>query len=776
MPLQAPTINVDTYSNEDLLVTKTILLHEGDVEAKRQEILEYFHKSFSLYESIFECLESDEAFYARANPLRHPLIFYYGHTSVFFINKLNVAGLINHRVDPKMESMLAVGVDEMSWDDLNDGNYAWPTPAEVKAHRDETRKVVDNFIRNCDFTMPINWDNPMWIIMMGIEHERIHLETSSILMRELPLEMLKPHPIWSNICRESNKAPVNELIPVEGGSITLGKAKDDALYGWDNEYGEQKAAIAPFQASKYLVSNQEFLEFVEADGYTNKSYWDKEGWDWVQYTKAERPIYWLKDNDAYQYRTMLEVIDMPWDWPVDINYLEAKAFCNWKSEQTGKHIRMPTEAEWHKLREDVETDQPYWDKAPGNINLEYEMSACPVTRHEFAGGFFDIIGNAWQWTETPIDGFEGFEVHPMYDDFSTPTFDGKHNLFKGGAWISTGNYAIKDSRYAFRRHFFQYSGLRYVEGNELPKPEMNMYEADNIVSQYIEFHYGEEYYSVPNFPVACIEAVRGHLSGQKTERALDIGCATGRSAFELAKNFDHVDAVDFSVRLIEAPTNLQKTGTQRYIIQDEGELVTYKEIKLSDFDGYEAVKDNITFMQGDACNLTDKYMDYDAVFAGNLLDRLYDPAKFLNDIKGRIRAGGLLILTSPYTWLEEFTPRDKWLGGFKANTGESYTTLEGLFDGLTPEFEMLGEPQDIPFVIRETARKFQHTSSQMTVWKKVQSLVTVFDYKQHSSWGTVGWLGSDEYYAFWGDVFARKLAKYFEDKVVLDIGAGNGRI
>ena len=713
------TAPVQTGSSKGLsIVSKTILLDKGDVETKRQEILDYFHESFSLYESIFECLNGDEAFYARANSLRHPLIFYYGHTSVFFINKLNVAGFINQRVDPVMESTLAIGVDEMSWDDLNDAHYDWPTPAQVKAHRDQTREIVDNFIRNCDFTLPIDWDSPMWIVMMGIEHERIHLETSAILLRELPLEMVKPHPVWGKICTQSADAPQNTLLPVQGGQVTLGKSKDNPLYGWDNEYGVYETEVAPFKASQYLVSNQEFLTFVEAGGYRTKDYWSDEGWNWVSFRSAEHPVYWVKDGEDYQYRSMLAVIDMPWDWPVDINYLEAKAFCNWKSKQTGKHIRMPTEAEWHTLRALVDTDQPYWDKAPGNINLEYEMSPCPVNRHAFDGGFFDIIGNVWQWTETPIDGFEGFEVHPVYDDFSTPTFDGKHNLFKGGCWISTGNYAIKDARYAFRRHFFQNSGLRYVEGAPLPEPEMNIYETDDMISQYIEFHYGDTHYGVPNFPVACIGIVRDYAQGRKTARALDLGCASGRSSFELATIYDHVDAVDFSARLIEAPTALQKTGSQRYIIQDEGALVRYKDVTLSDFDGYVAVKDNIAFMQGDACNLTDKYTDYDLVFAGNLIDRLYDPAKFLDLIKGRIRSGGLLVLTSPYTWLEDFTPRDKWLGGFKANTGENYTTLEGLGDALAPEFEMLDAPRDVPFVIRETARKFQHTVSQMSIWEK----------------------------------------------------------
>ena len=191
---------VTTSGRTASLITRTPLLDSGDIETKRQEILDYFHNSFTLYESLFDCLASDEAFYKRANRLRQPLIFYYGHTSVFYLNKLNVANLIDQRVDEKIESMLAVGVDEMSWDDLNDNHYDWPTPAEVKAHRDATRQIVDKFIRECDFSMPVQWDSPMWIILMGIEHERIHLETTSILIRELPLDMVKPHPVWSNIC------------------------------------------------------------------------------------------------------------------------------------------------------------------------------------------------------------------------------------------------------------------------------------------------------------------------------------------------------------------------------------------------------------------------------------------------------------------------------------------------------------------------------------------------------------------------------------------------
>lgn len=715
---------------QELLVTKTLSLAGSDPEAKRAEIKDYFHRTFTLYERLFDCLASDEAYYTKAIPLRHPLIFYYGHTAVFLINKLRVAKLISDRLDPELEAMVAIGVDEMSWDDLDEANYNWPSPQAVKAYRDKVRQLVDAFIDTAPLTLPIKWEDPMWIVLMGIEHERIHLETSSVLIRQLPFHMVKPSRLFTLNADQHTQAPVNELLPVEGKTLVVGKDRDNAYYGWDNEYGKQKTDVAPFKASKYLVSNSEYLEFVEAGGYSNKACWTDEGWAWVEYTGVTMPEFWIGDltkgSDSLRYRSMTHEIDMPWSWPVDVNYLEAKAFCNWKSEQTGRSIRLPSEAEWYAMRSGLKSDQPDWDEAPGNINLEHGASACPVdqfsTRLGNATELFDLIGNVWQWTETPIDALPGFEVHPAYDDFSTPTFDGKHNLIKGGCFFSTGNYAIKDSRYAFRRHFFQHAGFRYIEAEGELVIEANPYETDELVSQYLEFHYGEEHFGVENFARRCGEicneaADREGLTGDSS-KVLDIGCAVGRTSFELGRAFGSVDALDFSARFINAAVELQQNGIKRYTMKTEGSLVDFKEIRL-DALGYIESAPRCHFMQGDACNLSDKYSGYNLIFAGNLIDRLYSPRQFLSTIHEHLNPGGLLVLTSPYTWLEEYTEPDQWLGGFKDNVGENFTTLDGLKETLGGHFELVEEPRDVPFVIRETARKFQHTLSQMTIWRRI---------------------------------------------------------
>jgi 5-histidylcysteine sulfoxide synthase len=442
------------YANPEIKRTKTIDLRSGDPEAKRSEILQYFHNTFDIDEALLEVLASEEAFYQRADPLRHPLIFYFGHTAVFYINKLYLAKLIDKRLDPKYESMFAVGVDEISWDDLDENHYDWPTVSEVQAYRSKVRDTVDQLIRTLPLEMPIHWDHPWWVIMMGIEHARIHLETSSVLIRQLPLKYVREHPLWIPHT-ESAPAPENSLIPVEGALVQQGKARDHRLYGWDNEYGTFEKQVQPFTASKYLVSNDEYRSFVEDPaGYTDQRWWTTEGWNWRCYLDAKMPRFWRKNGEAYALRLVDREVPMPWNWPVEVNYLEAKAFCNWKAHKDHAPVRLPMESEWVHLRNQyLSEDQPDWKVAPGNINLEHHASSCPVDAFAF-GPFFDIIGNVWQWTETPITGFEGFVVHPFYDDFSTPTFDSQHNLIKGGSWISTGNEATRDSRYAFRRHFY----------------------------------------------------------------------------------------------------------------------------------------------------------------------------------------------------------------------------------------------------------------------------------------------------------------------------------
>ncbi len=724
---------------------RTPRLSGDDPEAKRREIRAYFHATFDRYERLFEVLTCDEAYFRKPISLRHPLIFYLGHTATFFINKLVLAGLVSERINPRFESMFAVGVDEMSWDDLSETNYDWPAVAEVRAYRDRVRAVVGQLIDTlpltshsqgspkndltpsggrsglgadlgAQYSLPIGWEHPWWPIVMGIEHERIHLETSSVLIRQHDLKYVRPHPAWVP-CRLSGPTPGNELVPIPAGAVRLGKEHDDAYYGWDNEYGRHEAAVPAFQAARLLVSNGEFLEFVADGGYASDAWWDAEGKAWRDYARADHPSFWGRDGERWKLRLMLEEVAMPWDWPVEVNCLEARAFCRWKGAKTGQPVRLPTEDEWYRLAAFAGVGEvPEEAPAPANLHLDHFASPCPVDKFP-QGSLFDVTGNVWQWTETPIYPFDGFRVHPLYDDFTTPTFDERHNLIKGGSWVSCGNETRLASRYAFRRHFFQHAGFRYVVAEPPAIPVASHYETDKLLSEYAEFHFGDAYFGVPNFSKALADLAIRAMGECPKRHALDLGCAAGRASFELARVFDEVTGIDFSARFIGLGAQLAERGVLRYTLVDEGELVSYRERRLADL-GLDGTRGKVAFFQGDACNLKPIFSGYDLILAANLIDRLYSPAKFLDGVHQRLNPGGLLLIASPYTWLAEHTPREEWIGGFKRD-GENVTTLDGLKAHLGGHFRLAQGPVEVPFVIRETRHKFQHTLSEVTIWERL---------------------------------------------------------
>eukprot|EP00768_Dysnectes_brevis_P008305 gnl/Dysnectes_brevis/7436_a12441_259.p1 GENE.gnl/Dysnectes_brevis/7436_a12441_259~~gnl/Dysnectes_brevis/7436_a12441_259.p1 ORF type:complete len:303 (-),score=-77.40 gnl/Dysnectes_brevis/7436_a12441_259:34-942(-) len=287
-----------------------VTLNGNDIAKKRKEIKKYFHDSYDTFEKIFEVLKDDDVFYQQSEITRHPMIFYFGHTATFFINKLINMRIIEDRINPDFESIFAIGVDEMTWDDTDSKRYTWPAVQEVREYRDQVRVIVDNLIDTLPLTLPITKNCPMWIILMGIEHERIHIETSLVLHRQMPLELIKDDEYFTPL-NTKNTELQNEMVTIPATHIKLGVDDSHNLYSWDNEYGHYEDEVQEFQVSKYIVSNAEFMEFVKADGYKKEKYWSDEGKKFLEISKALHPTFWVKDGENYKYRTLTKVIDMP---------------------------------------------------------------------------------------------------------------------------------------------------------------------------------------------------------------------------------------------------------------------------------------------------------------------------------------------------------------------------------------------------------------------------------------------------------------------------------
>ncbi|MEP1871725.1 MAG: 5-histidylcysteine sulfoxide synthase [Paraglaciecola sp.] len=696
-----------------ITLDKPPLLTGDNVESKRAEIRTYFEQTWDVYESLFSLINQDEAYYLRPEPLRHPLIFYYGHTAVFYINKLLLGQFIHSRENEQIESVCAVGVDEMSWDDLSPGNYEWPSVGAVSEYRDSVKKRVLALIDSMPLALPIQQDSLAWVLLMGCEHERIHVETSSVIIRMLDLNYLTPSNLWKS-CAEYGDAPNNRLIDVAAQDLVLGKPETNATYGWDNEYGQQPLSVDKFSASEYLVSNQEFMEFINAGGYQNKQYWTEEGKSWLAFTKATIPRFWDVNNGKYWQRNLTEEIPLPLNWPVEVNYLEAKAFCNWKDSLSKDFVRLPTEGEWQVLRDQLDTDLPYWSKAPGNVNLEHYASSCPVDQFKQTE-FYDVIGNVWQWTESPIDGYEGFKVHPLYDDFSTPTFDGQHNLIKGGSWISTGNEATRDSRYAFRRHFYQHAGFRYVASNsqDVPITAVTKCEMQTDISRLLHHHFKATSLDSTSDLQQLLSLSKAYV--QADSRVLDIGCGVGRLSFELAKLAGQVDGIDFTARHIQHCLDLKEQGQLRYAMPTQGEIFDFHEVTLAEL-GFEQAPENLNFAQGDGHNLKPQFADYDLVICHRVIEYSYHPEMLLKQLSQRVKAGGVVVIGSSYGWNEDITDKKHWIGGVKRN-GENLSSEAHLLDIMQDQFELL-QQADIVSQFELDKRTSQTANNHITIWRK----------------------------------------------------------
>lgn len=240
------------------------------------------------------------------------------------------------------------------------------------------------------------------------------------------------------------------------------------------------------------------------------------------------------------------------------------------------------------------------------------------------------------------------------------------------------------------------------------------YESDDAVAQYLLFHYGTPEQICPllpearpacGFPARCVSEPLRHIDLRRRGRALDLGCAVGRGSFELARHFDEVLGIDFSARFIAEAERMRRQRLVTVRVPREGAATDELHLQLPP-DGLRG--ENITFARGDACNLPGDIGVFDLVLMANLIDRLPDPAKCLARLPRLISPGGWLIITSPYTWLEEYTPREKWLGG---GTG----TLAALTQHLAPDFKR-ESVFDLPFLIREHRRKFQWSIAEASIW------------------------------------------------------------
>ena len=213
-------------------------------------------------------------------------------------------------------------------------------------------------------------------------------------------------------------------------------------------------------------------------------------------------------------------------------------------------------------------------------------------------------------------------------------------------------------------------------------------------------------FGINNFPKSCADLLLSEARHRKQSprRALDLGCAVGRSSLELARKVPEVVGIDFSQTFLRAARAMAKSGFLRFSLKVEGNLRQ----NLKARGPSRKLGKRVCFRAGDALNLP-RLGQFDLVLAANLVDRVKDPKRLLRVVlPGLVRPGGLLLLTSPYTWSNEFTPPARWLR-------DSFSSIRKF---LSPSFRLIRR-RDLPFLLREHRRKFQLTFADATLWLRL---------------------------------------------------------
>ena len=384
----------------------------------QNELIQFFKETRADSEMICSFLETEDYVVQPIEDVSPPK-WHLGHTTWFFEEFVLKEYKNNHQLFDKNTAYVFNSYYESVGDKVirtNRGNLSRPTVAWISDFRNYVTNAMIELMSNNDLS-----EEALAVIEIGCHHEKQHQE---LLYTDIKY-ILGNNPLLPKYNDEFEENPVQdfemEWINVTEGIYEIGHKSDDFCY--DNEKGVHKKYLCEFSISNKLVTNAEFLEFMEAGGYKDVLLWHAEAWDWINKDNINKPSYWHDiDGEWHQYTLNgLQKLDL--NAPVThISYFEAFAYAQWKG------MRLPTEEEWE------------------------------VSQKEFDWG------SRWEWTES------AYSPYPNYKkpDGALGEYNGKfmvnQKVLRGGSVATSREHTRPTYRNFFHPHLrWQFTGFRLVK-------------------------------------------------------------------------------------------------------------------------------------------------------------------------------------------------------------------------------------------------------------------------------------------------------------------------
>ena len=318
-----------------------------------------------------------------------------------------------------------------------------PTVAEVYRYRGH----VDNALLDLLANVPEQHASDVRErVRLGIEHEIQHQEL--LLMDTRYNFSINPlRPAYQSVLVTSPTVPVAEMVWREfaGGIVEIGH--DGNGFSYDNERPRHRTLLQDFRLGTRLVTNAEYLAFIEDGGYRRVDLWLSDAWRTVNSQQWQAPLYWSKEGSAWQHFDLTGAHALRLDEPVShLSYYEADAYARW----AGK--RLPTEAEWEHAASALPIAGNFLD------------SGLLVPQPAQQAGLTQMHGDLWEWTQSAYLPYPGFRPLPGTLGEYNGKFMSDQMVLRGGCCITPRDHMRISYRNFFRAaDRWIFSGLRLAE-------------------------------------------------------------------------------------------------------------------------------------------------------------------------------------------------------------------------------------------------------------------------------------------------------------------------
>jgi len=415
-----------------------------------RRLVQRLHAARAETDALFRIVRP-EHLYDRPVAERHRIAFYIGHLEAFDRNLL-VHAFGSESPDTELDTLFAFGIDPVDGNLPQDTPADWPRLEQIFAYCERVRAHIDAAFERSTITPRLRQ-----LLNAAIEHRLMHAETLSYLFHQLPFDCKQGR---AEPCASETSALVPELVHVSAGATTLGLADHD-VFGWDNEFRAQTLDVPAFAIDKCKISNGQFLRFVEQGGYRERTLWTDADWEWVTEQGIAHPAFWLREANAWRWKSMFETIPLPLDAPVYVSHAEASAYARWAQRQ------LPNEAQWQRAAFGAGARVAAASTLP---QPPLRFDPAPAHARSLAPSFSGAVGmrgNGWEWTRTPFAPLPGFAPFDFYPGYSAPFFDGRHFVLKGGSPRTAACMLRPSFRNWFQAHYpYVYAGFRCVDSEQ----------------------------------------------------------------------------------------------------------------------------------------------------------------------------------------------------------------------------------------------------------------------------------------------------------------------